>query len=236
MAAQRLNKVIASSGIASRRKAEELIFEGKITVNGKKCLLPQTSVDPEMDTILYQGKPLPHEQKEYYVVNKPKGFLCSNKRMGKQKLVIDIVGSKNRLFTVGRLDKDTSGLIIVTNDGDFANCVTHPSKEVSKEYLVKVDKEVLHDHLVAIQNGAIVEGKKVIPLSVKKVRKGTLKVSVLDGRKHEVRILCASAGLEVLELKRIRIGHIVLHNLPEGAYKPLSAKERKLFDAHQTRV
>lgn len=230
MATQRLNKIIASAGIASRRASEELIRNGKITINGKKCLLPQTMVDPLTDTVCYAGKPLTLEQKEYYVVNKPKGYLCTNARIGKAKLVIDLVDTKSRLFTIGRLDKDTSGLIILTNDGEFANKVMHPSSEIPKEYLVKVDKEVLHEHLVAIQEGTIVEGKKVVPVSVKKVRRGTLKVTVLDGRKHEVRILCADAGLEVLELKRIRIGHIVLGGLETGAVKLLTARERKLFE------
>ncbi len=229
MTTLRLAKFLACSGVASRRAAEELIQQGLVSINGKKCTALYTMVDPVVDTVTYRGKPVSIEHKEYYLLHKPKGYVCTNTGGAKTKRAVDLISTKARLITVGRLDKETSGLIIVTNDGDFANRIMHPSFEIPKEYLVKTDKEVLHDHLVKIADGVIVEGKHVKPLSVKKVRRGTLKVVVLDGRKHEVRLLCEHAGLEVIELVRIRVGHLVLGGLPEGASKPLTVKERGPF-------
>ena len=224
----RLNKMLAQAGIASRRKADELIVQGKVKVNGKVCKAVHTLVDPQKDSVIYQKKTLHLEQKVYYLLNKPKGYVCTSAKE-RSRRAIDLIDTDQRLFTVGRLDKDTSGLIIVTNDGGFANQIMHPSSEVPKEYLVKIDKEVLHDHLVKIAEGTIVEGKKVVPCSVKKVRRNTLKVVVYDGKKHEVRLLCQDANLDVLELKRIRIGPLVLGKIPEGAYRHLTKKELALF-------
>lgn len=221
----RLSKALAYCGIASRRTAEEHIRNGKVSVNGTTQLLPQTLVDLDKDTVLFEGKKIEKEPKVYYALHKPKGYVCTSATFGKTRRAIDLIDTSLRLYTIGRLDKETSGLIILTNDGHFANTIMHPSSEVSKEYVVKVDKEVLHEHLVQIAKGAYIEGKKVIPESVKKVRRNTLKVVVHDGRKHEVRILCSKAGLEVLELKRVRIGQLVLGTLPEGAYRPLKKKE-----------
>lgn len=195
-------------------------------MNGKVALVPQTMVDFSRDVIVVDGKKIKRESKVYYVLHKPVGFTCTN-APGKKR-AIDLLGeTPERLYTVGRLDRDTSGLIIVTNDGDFANNVMHPSKKIPKEYLVKVDKEVQHEHLVTISEGMWVEGAYVKPLSVVKVRRGTLKVIICDGRKREVRRLMEKAGLTTRELKRIRIGGVVLGTLPEGHFRELSEKERE---------
>lgn len=194
-------------------------------MNGKVTLVPQTMVDFSRDVIAVDGKKIKRESKVYYVLHKPVGFTCTN-APGKKR-AIDLLGeTPQRLYTVGRLDRDTSGLIIVTNDGDFANNVMHPSKRIPKEYLVKVDKEVQHEHLVTISEGMWVEGAYVKPLSVVKVRRGTMKVIICDGRKREVRRLMEKAGLITRELKRIRIGGVVLGTLPEGHFRELSEKER----------
>lgn len=228
MTKNRLSKILAGAGVASRRACEELIFQGHVSVNGQIVLLPQTVVDLTVDKIAVDGEPISSEEaKVYYALHKPAGYVCSQARRGKEKLVLDLIkDSSKRLFTVGRLDKDTAGLILVTNDGDFANSVIHPSKEISKEYLVKANHEVTHEHLVAISQGALVEGVLVKPLSVKKVRGRTLKIVVGEGKKHEVRLLLQSAGLLVLELTRIRVGGLLLGRLPLGAYKSLSENER----------
>ncbi len=228
MATQRLSKILAYAGVASRRAAEELIFQGTVTVNGKVVFVPQTMVDIDRDTIIYDGKRIRLEQKVYFVLNKPAGYICTN-APGKKR-AIDLIGPCSyRLYTIGRLDRDTSGLIILTNDGEFANNIMHPSKRIPKEYLVKVDKEVLHEHLVAMSEGMWVEGSFVKPLSVNKVRRGTLKVVICDGRKREVRRLVEKAGLETVELTRIRIGGLVLGKLPEGHFRNLSERERELL-------
>jgi 23S rRNA pseudouridine2605 synthase len=149
-------------------------------------------------------------------------------RNGQGKLVLDLFqGIDKRLFTVGRLDKDTSGLLIVTNDGGFANRIIHPSSGIQKEYIAKTDKEISADHLKLIAAGTRVEGKWIKPLKVKKVRKGTVKVVVGEGKKREVRHLIEAAGLEVKELKRIRIGGLKLGDLPEGYWRKMTEREKE---------
>lgn len=226
---ERLSKVVAACGVCSRRAAEELIRKGLVSVNGQKIVVPQTLVDVEKDLILYNGSHLKKEAKITYLLHKPVGYTCTNAPMKSKRRAVDLITEENsRLYTVGRLDKDTSGLMVVTNDGDFANRIMHPSSEIPKEYLVKVNKEVLHEHLVAISQGTTVEEGFVKPLSVVKVRRGTLKVVVCDGRKREVRALMEHAGLEVIELKRIRIGALMLGTLPVGQFRRMTEREKKL--------
>lgn len=228
---KRLSKALAAAGVASRRACEELIFNGKVTVNGEVVLLPQTLVSWEKDVIAIDGEPLKKEQeKVYYILNKPKGYICSSARLGSKKLVVDLFSHlPYRLFTVGRLDRDTTGLLIVTNDGYFAQQVIHPSKGVTKEYLVKTTQEISHDHLVSISKGGLVEGTWVKPARVAKVRRGTLTVTVHEGKKREVRLLVQKAGLDIVSLHRIRIGSLVLGNLDFGDYRPLTEREKELL-------
>lgn len=228
MTKQRLSKILAASGVASRRKCEELIFDGRVKVNGEIVKVPETHVDPSIDEILVDGKKTSIvEKKVYYLLNKPAGTLSTSLDAGGEKSVLNFFDTNLRLFTVGRLDKDTKGLLLVTNDGQFAHHVIHPSKNISKEYLAKVDHEVNDEHLKAISQGTLVEGTWVKPLSVKKVRDGTLKITVSEGKKREVRLLLENALLKVRELKRIRIGSLVLGDIPEGSYRELTPSEIK---------
>jgi 23S rRNA pseudouridine2605 synthase len=223
---------MAAAGVASRRACEDLIFAGQVKVNGE-IVKTQVLVDPSTDAITVKDEPLKViEEKVYYLLNKPTGYICSNRRSGGSKLVIDLFKEEgHRLFTVGRLDKDTQGLLIVTNDGHFANEVIHPSSNIQKEYLAKTDQEIGPEHLIAISNGTLVEGSFVKPIKVEKVRRGTLKIIIGEGKKREVRMLLASAGLKVNELTRIRLGGLHLGPLPTGSWRPLSPKERKvIFD------
>lgn len=226
----RLSKALAASGVSSRRACEKVITDGRVTVNGVAALLPQTLVDPETDRIVVDGQPLQKvPAKVYFLLHKPLGYVCTNDPKIKRR-AIDLIPYEGRLFTIGRLDKETSGLILVTNDGHFANRVMHPSGGIQKEYLVKVDREISHEDLVALSKGCMVEGVRVTPVSVKKVRDGTMKIVVREGRHHEVRTLVSSVGMEVLELKRIRVGSILLGKLAPGACKRLSQSEiEKIF-------
>lgn len=228
---KRLSKVLAAAGIASRRACEKLIFDGKVSVNGSIVLTPQTLVSWDKDEIAINGVPLQKEQeKVYFILNKPKGYICSNARVGSKKLVVDLFQNlPYRLFTVGRLDRDTTGLLLLTNDGHFAQAIIHPSKGLTKEYLVKTVQEITHDHLAAIAKGGFIEGTRVKPVRVIKIRKGTLKIVVREGKKREVRLLVQNAGLSILSLERIRIGPLVLGNLPEGHFRPLTTKEKELL-------
>jgi 23S rRNA pseudouridine2605 synthase len=229
MTKQRLSKVLAAAGIASRRHAEEIIFSGRVRVNGSIEIVPQTPVDPTLDKITIDGKRLGQQPKKiYYMLNKPVGYICTS-APNIARRVIDLFDEKDgRLFTIGRLDKDTDGLLLVTNDGHFANSVIHPRHNVEKEYLAKVDKEIEHPHLVLLSKGTPIEGRWVRPIKLAKVRRGTIKVTVTDGKKREVRIMLERAGFEVLSLTRIRIGGLTLGNLPVGHYRKLTEGEMKL--------
>jgi 23S rRNA pseudouridine2605 synthase len=221
---KRLSKALAAAGVASRRHCEEIIFEGRVSVNGNVVIVPQTLVDWRKDKIHLDGSRILREEKKfYYILNKPKGYVCSNLRKSREKLVIDLFGGEQeRLFTVGRLDRDTTGLIIVTNDGHFANRVIHPSNGIDKEYVAKVGAEVNHKDLVTLSEGIRIDRKKVCPVSVKKVRRGTVKITVSEGKKHEVRLMLEAAKLPCKELSRVRIGGLQLGNLTVGGWKELT--------------
>jgi 23S rRNA pseudouridine2605 synthase len=227
---QRLSKVMAAAGIAARRPCEELIFSGRVKVNGQVVLLPQTLVG-EQDLVLVNDQPMgKHQDKVYFILNKPVGYICSGVRNKNSKIVLDLFTEVNeRLFTVGRLDRETSGLLIVTNDGHFANQMIHPSADIHKEYLVKTDQEITADHLMAISQGTLIEGIFVKPIRVAKVRRGTLKVTISEGKKREVRILLEAAGLKTQELSRIRIGGLHLGPLPIGSWRPMTEREKTLI-------
>ncbi|CAN6307989.1 unnamed protein product [Urochloa humidicola] len=215
---QRLAKVLAAAGVASRRTSEELIFQGKVTVNGSVCTSPQTKVDIAKDSIYVNGnrisKKLP--PKLYFAVNKPKGYICS---CGEEsKSVVSLFNDylkgwnkiqpgmpKPRLFTVGRLDVATSGLIIVTKDGEFAQKLAHPSSNVKKEYVVTIDGAVHKKHLIAISEGTKIDGVMCVPdlvepLAETDTRKTRLRIVVHEGRNHEVRELVQNAGLKNWEV------------------------------------
>jgi 23S rRNA pseudouridine2605 synthase len=230
---KRLSKALAAAGVASRRACEKIIFAGRVKINSQIVLIPQTLVDWDRDEISVDEIKISGEEKKlYFMLNKPAGFLCTNTRPGNKRIVLDLFNEQSqRLFTVGRLDRDTTGLLIVTNDGRFANQVIHPSSNVTKEYVVKVLQEVTPDHLETLSQGARVDDRWVRPLSVQKIRRGTFKICVKEGKKHEVRIIAERAQLKIVELKRTRIGSLVLGSLPEGEYRPLSERERDSLTA-----
>lgn len=228
---KRLSKALAAAGIASRRACEDIIFSGRVKVNGIVVRIPQTLVDWQRDQISVDEAVISGEQKKlYFMLNKPPGYLCSNVRPGNKRIVLDLFSDQSeRLFTVGRLDRDTTGLLIVTNDGHFANRLIHPSSNITKEYVVKVCQEITGEHLETLSQGARVDDKWVRPVFVQKVRRGTFKICVKEGKKHEVRIIAERAQLKISELTRIRIGNLILGSLPEGEYRPLTAREQESF-------
>jgi 23S rRNA pseudouridine2605 synthase len=227
---KRLSKYLAAAGVASRRACEELIFAGRVKINGTVALLPQTLVG-DHDKITLDGKPLDTEEaKVYLILNKPAGYVCTASKTTNSKIVLDLFEDvPERNFTIRRHDKDTTGLLLLTNDGHFANQVIHPSANIHKEYLAKVSTEISAEHLKAISNGTLVEGTFVKPVSVSKVRRGTIKVTVSEGKKREVRLLLEAAGLEVKELTRIRIGSLQLGPLPVGSWRAMTDREKQLI-------
>lgn len=231
MEKKRLSKALAAAGVASRRACEELIFGGHVKVNGEVVKIPQTLVDWDVDRIVVDEMPISSEQKKvYYMLNKPTGYICTNTRPGRKKILLDLIPVQSeRLFTIGRLDKETEGLILITNDGHFANQVIHPSSNITKEYIVKTAHEITPDYLETLSQGARVDDKWVRPVSVHKVRRGTFRIVVKEGRKHEVRIIAERAGLKVLELRRVRIGGLTLGTLPLGEFRPLTERDKELL-------
>lgn len=210
--------------MASRRSSEQLIFDGKVTVNGSVCNTPQTPVDPGRDVIYVNGNRLPKKlpPKVYLALNKPKGYICA---AGENKSVLGLFDGylktwdkrnpgtpRPRLFTVGRLDVATTGLIVVTNDGDFAQNISHPSSNLSKEYIAVIEGSVSKRQLIAISEGTVIEGVHCTPDSVEllpqqpDMTRSRLRIVVHEGRNHEVRELVKKAGLEIHSLKRVRIG------------------------------
>ncbi|CAA2984308.1 putative ribosomal large subunit pseudouridine synthase SVR1, chloroplastic isoform X1 [Olea europaea var. sylvestris] len=230
---QRLAKVLAASGVASRRSSEELIFQGKVTVNGSVCNAPQTRVDPAQDVIYVNGSRLAKKlpPKVYLALNKPKGYICSAGEKETKSVISlfdDFMKSWNkrnpgvpkpRLFTVGRLDVATTGLIIVTNDGEFAHKLSHPSSNLSKEYIATIDGAVNKRHLLALSEGTVVDGVHCTPDVVEllpqqpDILRSRLRIVIHQGRNHEVRELVKNAGLQIHALKRVRIAGF---RLPSG--------------------
>jgi 23S rRNA pseudouridine2605 synthase len=221
----RLNKFLRNCGAGSRRKVEELILAGKVSINGSVTRELGTIVEPT-DVVCIDGEEISmHETLVYYMLNKPKGYLCSHTRRPGEKLIYDLFPDSPPLFSVGRLDKDTTGLLLVTNDGAFANKVIHPSSDITKEYIARVEETIKAFDITRLQKGANVEGVFVIPHKVEKLSAHSVKIIVKEGKKREVRILVKAAGLTLKSLTRTKIGNLELGSLPEGEFKSLSEEE-----------
>lgn len=227
---KRLSKALAAAGIASRRVAEELIFSGRVKVNGVITCTPQTLIDWEKDQIHVDESLVSGEEKKlYFMLNKPEGLICSDELVDNRRSVLNLfTEDSKRLMIVGRLDQHASGLVLVTNDGRFSDYILRSSSRIIKEYLVKVTQEITPEHLEILSRGSRIDNRWIRPVNVQKVRRGTFKIAVKEGKKHEVRIMAEHAGLDIIELKRIRIGNLVLGPLPEGEYRPLTQHEINL--------
>ena len=233
---ERLQKVIAASGLTSRRKAEELIKEGKVFVNGEKVIELGTKVSSN-DDILVNGVHLSKEEHVYFLLNKPRGVISSVKDEHDRKTVVDLIDTDKRIYPIGRLDYDTTGLIILTNDGDFANTLMHPSNKVPKKYVAKLNKALAITDLKRLQEGIIVEGRKCIPEKVKLKKNDTdkdysiVEITIIEGRNHIVKKLFMELGYLVDKLSRVEYAFLTMDNLKSGYYRPLTIKEvKKLYE------
>lgn len=230
---ERLQKVIAQAGICSRRKAEELILQGKVKVNNKVVLELGTKVSSD-DTIEVNGKVIAHaEEKEYYLLYKPEKTISSAFDEKGRTTVVDLVPSKGRIYPVGRLDYDTSGVLLLTNDGEFAHILMHPRNKIAKLYRTKVAGILSVQEIKSLKKGLVIEGRKVLPtyVKVKKVNKETqtttLYIEIVEGRNHIVKKMMEALGHKVLTLKRERVAFLDLEGLKKGEYRPLTIKEIK---------
>ena len=222
----RLHKYIAECGVASRRKAEELILSGKVKVNDQIVTRLGTMIDPSSDKIVVNGKLLKRKEEKIYIkLNKPRGVV-SAAWDPREKTVIDLVKEiPYRLYPVGRLDKDSEGLMILANDGELANRLMHPRYEHEKEYVVNVRFPMTNDQLKKLESGIIVEGKKTLPAKVKRISSRKFFITLREGKKRQIRKMLEAVGNKVIRLKRIRIKNIQLGNLSTGQYAYLTTSE-----------
>ncbi len=230
----RLNKFLAGCGLASRRKCEEYITAGRVTVNGKAVDSLGFSVDEKRDVVCVDGKEMKFAKEYVYLkMNKPKGYACTANDERGRKTIFDLVESDVRLFNVGRLDYDTEGLIFLTNDGDFANLVTHPRFHFEKEYQVTVEGEIKESELAVLRKGVVENGVRMPEARVKFLgfdgKFTKLSVVIDEGQNHQVRRMFDAIGKSIKLLKRVRIGQVSLGGLYRGKTKPMTKEEIDFF-------
>lgn len=231
----RLQKYIASCGVASRRAAEEMILAGRVRVNQKTISELGTKVDPDRDRVYVDGKPIRPDAKKYYIMlNKPVGYITTAKDQFDRKTVLDLVQDLDvRLYPVGRLDYDSEGLIFLTNDGDFTYFLTHPGNGVKKKYQVVVSGMVDIDTVWRLRKGVELDGRMTAPARVEitKQQERTTELTFVigEGRNRQIRRMCETVGHEVIRLRRIAVGNVVLGNLPKGKWRHLTPGELQLL-------
>ncbi len=229
----RLQKFMAQCGVASRRASENIISAGRVSVNGETIDYMGFEVDPDKDIVEVDGVKIQPEAKKYYILlNKPKGYVTTVSDEFDRPTVMELVRDVHaRIYPVGRLDYDTAGLLIMTNDGEFANILTHPSHAVNKAYIAQLDTLPDADSLNTLRNGVLLDGKLTSPAKVevlKPTKRGCeIKVTIHEGRNRQVRRMFEAIGATVISLKRISVGNVTLGNLPEGKWRHLNDAERQ---------
>ena len=231
----RLNKFISESGIASRREADTWIAAGRVTVNGKPAGLG-TQV-AQGDRVEIDGRPLPERRRDVYIaLNKPRGITCTTER-GVTGNVVDFIGHRERIFPIGRLDKDSEGLLLLTNNGDIVNEVLRVEHGHEKEYLVTVERPVTDTFLSMMAAGVRIGGEKTRPAVVTRAGPATFRIVLTQGLNRQIRRMCSALGYRVQSLKRVRIMHIRLGSLATGAWRDLTVAEiRPLLAAASRRA
>jgi len=227
---ERLQKLMAAAGLASRREAEKWITAGRVSVNGRIATLGDNA-DPETDRVEVDGRPLGGEGKKYYLLlNKPIGYVCTLRDPEGRPVVTDLVREiPARLYPVGRLDLNTEGLLLLTNDGALTHRLAHPRHQVEKTYLVRVRGNLSRDALERLEGGVLLEDGMTAPARVDKVRSSSshswFHLTIREGRNRQVRRMCEALGFQVSRLKRIRIAFLELDELPSGTFRHLSPQE-----------
>ena len=229
MAKQRLQKILAAAGIDSRRNCEELILEGTVKVNGKTVNELPAFADADTDVITVAGRKLRSEKKVYFLLHKPKGIICTNKDPQGRKKAIDLIDVKERIFCVGRLDLDSSGAIILTNDTALADKLTHPRHQMSKTYIVGLREKVEPAGVEKLKKGIWLAEGKTSPAKVKVLRSGhngsSLEITITEGLNRQIRRIAARVGYKVSSLKRTQIGKLTLRGIGVGHYRALTKPE-----------
>ena len=226
----RVQKYLAECGVASRRKCEELMAQGKVRVNGKVAAVGD-KMDPKRDTVTVAGKKIVRQKTyTYLMLHKPRGFITTMQDELDRKCVAQLIADvPARVYPVGRLDRDSEGLLLLTNDGAFANAMTHPSKHVSKTYRVTVRPPVSQEQLTSLTQGVIIDDRKTAPAEVRVVAKEenrvVLEIVLYEGRNRQIRKMCEALGLEVARLRRIAVGSVKLGMLKQGDWRELTEDE-----------
>lgn len=220
---ERLQKILAQAGIASRRKCEALIAQGRVRVNGIVATLGMKA-DAEKDKITVDKKPIALEKKIYIMLNKPRGYVTTVSEEHGMKTVMDIVKVPQKIFPVGRLDKDTEGLLLLTNDGELANLLTHPRYRIEKEYYAVLDKPLTEIHRLKLREGIVIDGRRVRPARFD-IDENEVLLKIHEGRKHIVRRMFEALGRHVKRLVRTRIGTMPIGSLKPGKWRYLTPQE-----------
>ncbi len=227
MDAIRIQKYLSSAGICSRRKAESYIRAGRVRVNGQTVTVLGTKIDPHKDRIEVDGRPVgAPAQMLYIALNKPKGYVTSCDHPG-QDLVVDLVDLPERIYPVGRLDKDSVGLLLLTNDGRLHHRLSHPSFDHEKEYEVSVKHPIDDGILAHLSRGVVLKGVPTRPARVERISGRRFRIVLKEGRNRQIRRMVSKVGHEVIRLKRIRVANIRLGRLPTGAWRYLTPAEKK---------
>lgn len=225
----RLNKFLSEAGIASRRKSEELILEGRITINGKTVTALSTTVNSPRDKVSLDGELIRPERKVYFLLNKPKGVVTTTKDEKKRRNVVDLIKSNKKIFPVGRLDYNTTGVLLLTNDGDFANFLTHPSNKIEREYLVHLDREFAEHDKEKMLRGISLDRRKSRFTKISVIANNTknVRVTTVEGRNHFVKRMFLALDYNVKGLERTRFGVLSVGKLAPGKSRKLSEEEIK---------
>lgn len=226
----RLQKFMADSGVASRRKSEELIADGRVRVNGKVAQIGD-KIDPKHDVVSVNGRKITRgNDYVYLMLNKPRGYVTTMSDEMDRKCVAELVADVGkRVYPVGRLDRDSEGLLLITNDGAFANAMTHPSRHIAKTYRVSVRPKITEEQITVLTSSLMIDGRKTLPADVRIVSneddKSVLEIVLYEGRNRQIRRLCEEAGLDTVRLKRVAIGQLKLGGLKVGEYRCLTHDE-----------
>lgn len=225
---ERIQKILSARGVASRRAAEKMIEQGRITVNGVRAALGDRA-DASRDMIMIDGKPLGGKKDNIYIMlNKPRGYITTVKDERDRKTVLDLIDLDERVYPIGRLDCNSEGLLLLTNDGELTNKLTHPSHSVGKQYIVKVKGDV-DTALTRLRLPFVLDGKETAPAQVQVLREdpegGLISIIIHEGRNRQIRRMCEESELDVVRLKRVAVGALTLEKLPIGRWRYLTDDE-----------
>jgi len=225
----RLQKFMAECGVASRRQAEKLILSGRVRVNGKTVTKLGTKIDPEVDKVKVEDQTLKQKENKVYIkLNKPPGYVSSCRKFKGERTILDLVRDVHyRLYPVGRLDRDSEGLMLLTNDGKLAHRLMHPRYEHEKEYIINAECRITNDELMKIESGIVIDGKKTLSARVKRLGERQFKIALKEGRKRQIRKMLEAIGNKIIRLKRVRIKNVRLGDLETGKHALLTTSEIK---------